>query len=63
MLSFMGLSIDTEHSSMWAVMIVFSWFAISSAILIKAQRRGNFRAIDFWASIKEHLEDYQKIIS
>lgn len=46
LLSFMSLSIDTEKSSFIAVMIVFAWFAISSIIFIRAQRRGAFRELE-----------------
>lgn len=46
MLSFMALSIDTENSSFVAVMIVFAWFAVSTIILIRAQRRGALRKIE-----------------
>lgn len=45
-LSFMALSIDTEESSLMAVMIVFAWFATSSIILIRAQRSGTLRKIE-----------------
>jgi len=45
-LSFMALSIDTEESRFLAVMIVFAWFAVSSILLIQAQRRGDFRKIE-----------------
>ncbi len=40
--SFMGLSIDTEKSSFIAIMIMFLWFMISSLILIRAEKRGEF---------------------
>ncbi len=53
MLSFMALSIDTENSSFVAVMIVFAWFAISSIILIHAQRRGTLRNIEKRFKINE----------
>lgn len=45
-LSFMGLGIDTEHSSFAAVMGVFAWFAISALLFIRTQRRGGFRDIE-----------------
>ncbi len=53
MLSFAALSIDTEKSSFVAVMIVFAWFAISSIILIRAQRRGTLRKIEKQFKIDE----------
>jgi len=45
MLSFIGLSIDTEKSSLVAVMIMFLWFIISSLILISAEKRGIFNQV------------------
>lgn len=39
-LAFMSLSIDTEKSSLLAVMIVISWFTISTLVLVRAQKRG-----------------------
>lgn len=45
-LSFMALSIDTEHSSFVAVMVVFAWFAISTIILVRAHGRGKFQKIE-----------------
>lgn len=53
MLSFMALSTDTENSSFVAVMVVFAWFAISSIILIRAQRRGTLRNIEKRFKINE----------
>lgn len=46
MLSFMALSIDTEKSSFIAVIIVFAWFAISTLLFLRAQKRGDFRNIE-----------------
>lgn len=46
MLSFMALSIDTEESSLAAVMTVFAWFSISTIFFLRAQRRGDFRKIE-----------------
>jgi len=39
-LSFMGLCIDTERSPLWAVLLMFGWFAGSSLLLWYADRRG-----------------------
>jgi hypothetical protein len=39
-LSFCGLSIDTERSPFWAVMLMVAWFAGSAALLNYADRRG-----------------------
>lgn len=38
--SFMGLCIDTEYSPMWAVLIGFTWFALSCLLVIHADGRG-----------------------
>ena len=45
-LSFMALSIDTEKSHFVAVMIVFTWFTISTMVLIRAHKRGTLRKIE-----------------
>lgn len=45
-LAFMALSIDTEKSSFATVCIVFAWFAVSSVLFIRAQRRDEFRKIE-----------------
>lgn len=45
-IAFMALSIDTERSSFIAVMIVFAWFAISTILFLRAQRRGDFREVE-----------------
>lgn len=52
-LSFMGLSIDTEVSSFIAVMIVLGWFLASSFLLICAQKRGVFNQIEKQFKIDE----------
>ena len=46
MLSFMALSIDTEKSHFVAVMAVFAWFAISTLVLVRAQKHGMFNKIE-----------------
>lgn len=45
-LSFMGLSIDTENSSLIAVMIVFLWFMVSTLLLVRAQKRGDLKRFE-----------------
>jgi hypothetical protein len=40
MFSLMGLSIDTERSPLWAVMLMVAWFAGSSLLLKVADKRG-----------------------
>jgi hypothetical protein len=44
-LSPIGLSIDTEHSPIWAVLLMFAWFGASSLLLIRADRKGWLRDI------------------
>ncbi len=41
-LSFSALSIDTEKSSLTAVLAVIVWFAISTLITARAYNRGYF---------------------
>jgi hypothetical protein len=40
LLSFMGLSIDTERSPMWASLLMVAWFLGASLLLNYADRRG-----------------------
>jgi hypothetical protein len=40
MLSLVGLSVDTEATPLWGVMLMFAWFIISSILLIHADRKG-----------------------
>lgn len=44
-LSFMGLSIDTEASPIWACLVALAWFAGSSLLLIYANKRGMVKGI------------------
>ena len=39
-LSFIGLSIDTEHSPLWAVLMMFAWFACSTLLMKYADKKG-----------------------
>jgi hypothetical protein len=39
-LSVMGLCIDTEHSPLWAVLVVVAWFLLSSLLLKYADKKG-----------------------
>lgn len=39
-LSFMGLTLNTEHNPLWAVAAGVAWFAVSSIILLRADRKG-----------------------
>jgi hypothetical protein len=46
LLSFMGLSIDTEYSPLWACLLAVAWFIASSILFLRAARRGDFRGIE-----------------
>ena len=50
-LSFMGLCVDTEKSPLWAVLVMFSWFAVSSLLLIYADKHG------WMDNIRKHLKN------
>lgn len=50
MLSFIGLSIDTEHSPLWASIAGITWFVVSSAILLRADKKGTMD------KVKKHLK-------
>lgn len=39
-LSFVGLSIDTERSPLWAVLVMVAWFFLSSLLLKYADKKG-----------------------
>lgn len=39
-LSFVGLSIDTERSPLWAVLVMVAWFFLSSFLLKYADKKG-----------------------
>lgn len=38
-LSFVGLSIDTERSPLWAVLVMVAWFFLSSFLLKYADKK------------------------
>lgn len=38
--SLMGLSIDTERSPLWAVLLMVTWFATASLLLKYADKKG-----------------------
>jgi hypothetical protein len=40
LLSLMGLSIDTERSPLWAVLLMVAWFAGASLLMRRADKRG-----------------------
>lgn len=39
-LSFAGLSIDTERSPLWAVLLIVAWFISSALLMNYASRKG-----------------------
>lgn len=41
-LSFIGLSVDTERSSLLMVLVMIAWFTISSLLFIHADKKGWF---------------------
>ena len=53
MLSFIGLSINTEHSPLWASIAGIAWFVISSAILSKADKNGTMDQVKKKFKIEE----------
>ena len=40
LLSFVGLSIDTERSPLWASMLMVAWFCVATLLLKYAERKG-----------------------
>lgn len=70
MLSFAALSIDTERSPLWAVLLVVSWFIISALLTRAAFRKGWMKKMlekiadsdepnewdDYYHSFMEHEE-------
>lgn len=53
MLSFIGLSINTEHSPLWASIAGIAWFVISSMILSKADKNGTMDQVKKKFKIEE----------
>lgn len=45
-ISWFGLSIDTEHSPLWACMAAIVWFLISGWLFLRAAKRGNYREME-----------------
>jgi hypothetical protein len=45
-LSLLGLSIDTNRSPIWAVLVVFLWFAASTWLLRVAYHKGWMKQIE-----------------
>jgi hypothetical protein len=45
-ISWFGLTIDTEHSPMWASMVAISWFLISGWLFLRAEKRGDYKEIE-----------------
>jgi uncharacterized BrkB/YihY/UPF0761 family membrane protein len=47
LISFMAIgAVDTEYAPLGAVLIIFLWFAISSLILIHADRTGAMKQLN-----------------
>ncbi len=44
--SWIGLSIDTEYSPLWACLLAVVWFLVSSALFLRASKRGCFKEIE-----------------
>jgi hypothetical protein len=51
--SWFGLSIDTEYSPLWACLIAVAWFLISGALFLRASHRGDYRKIEKQFKIDE----------
>ena len=51
--SWFGLSIDTEYSPLWACLVAVVWFLVSSILFLRAARRGDFRNIEKRFKINE----------
>lgn len=52
-LSFMGLTINTEQSPLWAVLIGIAWFIASSILLIRADRKGTMDKLNKHFNMEE----------
>jgi len=44
--SWFGLAIDTDHSPLWACLMVVAWFLISGWLFMRASRRGDYTEIE-----------------
>lgn len=44
-LSFAGLSIDTNKSPLWAVVLIIAWFIASALLMNYTSRKGWFKSI------------------
>lgn len=51
--SWFGLSIDTEYSPLWASLIAIIWFLLSGWLFMRVSRRGDFRNIEKQFKIDE----------
>lgn len=59
LLSFAALSIDTERSPIWAVLLVVAWFVISTLLIRYAFRKGWLGRDDYPKSTKEDVEAWE----
>ncbi len=46
MASWIGLSVDTEYSPLWASIAAVAWFLISGVLFLRASRRGDYKKIE-----------------
>lgn len=51
--SWFGLSIDTEYSPLWASLLAVIWFLVSGVLFLRATRRGDYREIEKRFKINE----------
>lgn len=52
-LSFMGLTMGTDSNPLWAVAAGVGWFAISSIILLRADRKGTMDKLNKHFNMEE----------
>lgn len=43
--SWAGLSIDTEHSPLWACLLAVAWFFVSGSLFVWATHKGYYKKI------------------
>lgn len=45
-LSFFGLGVEGANGSVWPTLVGFTWFILSTLILIRADKKGSLRKIE-----------------
>lgn len=45
-LSFFGLGVEGTNGSIWPTLVGFTWFILSTLILIRADKKGSLRKIE-----------------